>query len=185
VDPILETERLRLRRFAADLSDLDELNAIQSDAEHMRYYPHPFSLDETRGWIQRRLADYEERGYSLWVVEDRATGEFLGNVGPVHQLVDGVDELELGWSVTPRRARQGIATEAARACRDWCFAELNAHHLIALVRPENEGSRGVAEKVGMSVWKETLFGSMGWTHLVYRVDGDASRSLAPSEAGGS
>jgi ribosomal-protein-alanine N-acetyltransferase len=172
VQPILETDRLRLRPFAADLSDLDALSAIQSDAEHMRYYPHPFSLGESRAWIERRLADYEDRGYSLWAVEDRATGEFLGNVGPVHQLVDGLDELELGWIITPRRARQGIATEAARACRDWCFAELRSDHLIALVRPENEPSRGVAKKLGMTVWKEAVHGSMGWTHLVYRVDRD-------------
>ena len=43
----LETERLLLRSFHADLSDVDELHAIQSDPEHMRYYPHPFSRDET------------------------------------------------------------------------------------------------------------------------------------------
>ena len=178
MEPIL-TERLRLRQFAPDLSDLEALHAIQSDAEHMRYYPHPYSLDESRGWIERRLADYEEHGHSLWAVEDRVTSEFLGNVGPVHQSVDGVDELELGWSITPHRARQGIATEAARACRDWCFVQLDADHVIALVRPENEASRGVAENVGMSVWKETVFGSMGWAHLVYRVD-----RPAPAEAGG-
>jgi RimJ/RimL family protein N-acetyltransferase len=93
MEPVLETKRLRLRQFAQDLSDLGALNAIQSDADHMRYYPHPYSLDESRGWIERRLADYEEHGYSLWAVEDRVTSEFLGNVGPVHQSVDGVDEL--------------------------------------------------------------------------------------------
>ena len=176
MEPVLETERLRLRQFAQDLSDLEALNAIQSDAEHMRYYPHPFSLDESRGWIERRLAEYEEHGYSLWAVEDGSTDEFLGCVGPVHQLVDEVDELELGWSITPRRARQGIATEAARACRDWCFRELDVDHLIALVRPENEASRRVSEKVGMSVWKGTVYGSAGWIHLVYRVDRDQPRS---------
>jgi hypothetical protein len=26
----------------------------------------------------------------------------------------------------------------------------------------------VAEKLGMSVWKQTLFGSTQWLHLVYR-----------------
>jgi ribosomal-protein-alanine N-acetyltransferase len=70
--------------------------------------------------------------------------------------------------VTPRRASQGIATEAATAARDWSFRELGLDHLIALVRPENLPSRRVAEKVGMSVWRETLFGSTQWLHLVYR-----------------
>ncbi len=166
---VLQTARLRLRPFAGDLGDAEALNEIQRDAHHMRFYPHPFSLDESREWIARRLVEYEEVGFSLWVVEDRETGEFLGNVGPTIQQVDGADEVELGWSITPRRARQGIATEAALACRDYCFDSLGLDHVISLIRPENGPSRGVAEKLGMTVWKETVHGSMGWPHLVYRV----------------
>ena len=164
---VLETARLLLRLFAADLSDVPALNEIQSDPHHMRFYPHPFSLDESREWIARRLVEYEEVGFSLWVVEDRATGEFLGNVGPTIEPVDGIDEVELGWSITPRRA-QGIATEAALVCRNYCFDALRLDHVISLIRPENTPSRGIAEKLGMTVWKETVYGSMGWPHLVYR-----------------
>ena len=167
---VLETARLRLRPFARDFSDLEVLNAIQSDPDHMRFYPHPFSMEETRVWI-RRWHEHEDRyGYALLAVEDRATGDFLGNVGLVHQEVDGADELEVGWSITPMRARQGIATEAALACRDWAFAELEVDHLISLVRPENEPSSGVALNIGMTVWKETQYGSLGWVHLVYRIE---------------
>ena len=67
----------------------------------MRFYPHPFSMDESREWIDRMRERYERDGFSLLAVEDRATGEFLGNVGPILQHVDGVDEVELGWSITP------------------------------------------------------------------------------------
>ena len=42
----IETARLRLRPFAADLSDLDALHEIQSDPDHMRFFPHPFSREE-------------------------------------------------------------------------------------------------------------------------------------------
>ncbi|MEA2581768.1 MAG: hypothetical protein QOE83_2660 [Actinomycetota bacterium] len=167
---ILETERLRLRPLARDFSDLESLNAIQADPDHMRYYPHPFSMQETRAWIQKWHEHEDRYGYALLAVEDRATGEFLGNVGFIHQNVDGVDELELGWSITPSRARQGIASEAATACRDWAFAELEVDHLISLVRPENAPSAGVARNIGMTVWKETEHGSLGWIHLVYRID---------------
>lgn len=166
----IETERLRLRPFAGDLSDLNALHAIQSDPDHMRYYPHPFSREETRAWIERSLERDASLGFSLWAIEDRETGEFLGNCGPVPQVVDGVDEVEIGWSVTPQRAGQGVATEAALAWRDRCLGPLGMDHVISLIRPENAPSRRVAEKVGMTVWKETLHGSMGWLHLVYRVD---------------
>ena len=93
-EPFL-TPRLRLRRFADDLSDLDALHAIQSDPEHMRFCPHPFRRDESRAWIERAFEREARDGFSLWAVEDRVTGEFLGNCGPVAQLVDGVDEVEL------------------------------------------------------------------------------------------
>jgi [ribosomal protein S5]-alanine N-acetyltransferase len=167
-DPILVTERLVLRPLTPQ--DLDALHSIQSDAEHMRFYPHPFSRDETADWIERRRGEVDERGHSLWAVQDRVTGEFLGNVGPTRTSVDGLDEVELGWSITPARAREGIASEAAAACRDWCWANLAIDHVISLIRPENEASRGVAERIGMTVWKETIYGDAGWTHLVYRVD---------------
>jgi ribosomal-protein-alanine N-acetyltransferase len=171
--PIL-TARLRLRPFAQDLSDLDALHEIQSDPEHMRFYPHPFSRDESRAWIERALEREARDGFGLWAIEDADTGEFLGCCGPVLQEVDGVDEVELGWSVTPRRAGQGIATEAAVAWRDRCLGPLGLDHVVSLIRPENAPSRRVAEKIGMRVWKETTFGSQGWRHLVYRVDATAA-----------
>jgi RimJ/RimL family protein N-acetyltransferase len=165
---ILRTERLVLRPLTA--SDLAALFAIQSDPDHMRYYPHPFAEHETADWIDRSVRHQERHGFSLWAVEDGSTGVLLGNVGPVRRQVDGLDEVELGWSITPARSRQGIASEAAAGCRDWCWANLDVDHLISLVRPENGPSRGVAERIGMTVWKETLHGDDQWLHLVYRVD---------------
>ena len=160
---VIETPRLRLRPFANDLSDLDALHEIQADAEHMRFYPHPFSREESRAWIERALERETRYGFSLWAIEDRATGEFLGNCGPVPQVVDGVGEIELGWSVTPRRAGQGIATEAAAAWRDRCLGAVGLNHVISLIRPENVTSRGREDRHD-------------------RVEGDAPREpgLAPS-----
>ncbi len=165
----LETARLRLRPLV--MTDAVALNVIQSDPVHMRFYPHPFSLDESREWIDRMRERRERDGFSLLAVEDRETGEFLGNAGPILQHVDGVDEVELGWSITPARARQGIATEAALACRDWAFAVLPLDHLISLILPDNVPSRGVAEHIGMTVWKDVMWGlEKPQLHFVYRVD---------------
>lgn len=174
----IETPRLRLRPFAADLSDLDALHAIQSDPVHMRFYPRPFSREESRAWIERQLQRQRVDGLALWAIDDRATGGFLGCCGPVVQFVDGVREVELGWSVTPARSGQGIATEAAMAWRDHCLDALRLGHVISLVRPENLPSRRVAEKIGMSVWKETRHGAERWRHLVYRVPPPAGPELS-------
>ena len=106
-----------------------------------------------------------------FLVEDGETGEVIGSCGPNVQTVDGVQEVELGWHVRRDRWGEGIAPEAAAACRDWSFANLEADHLIALVRPVNVPSCRVAEKIGMTVWKETLFNErLRWPHHVYRID---------------
>ena len=70
---VMETERLRLRPFASDLSDLDALHEIQSDPHHMRFYPHPFSREESHAWIEKFIELQEQWGYSLWAIEDRET----------------------------------------------------------------------------------------------------------------
>ena len=177
--PTLETVRLRLRPLV--MADAVALNRIQSDPEHMRFYPHPFAANESQEWIEGMQARYERDGFALLAVEDRATGEFLGNVGPLVQRVDGVDEVELGWSITRARARQGIATEAAIACREWAFATLAVDHVISLIAPDNVPSRGVAANLGMTVWKEVMWGrQMPKIHSVYRSDRQSSpKRFAP------
>jgi RimJ/RimL family protein N-acetyltransferase len=57
-----------------------------------------------------------------------------------------------------------LATEAARACRDFGFSHY-ANRLVSIIRPENLPSRRVAEKIGMNVWKEVLRATL--PHLVY------------------
>ena len=165
--PVLETQRLRLRPLLA--GDAEALHRIQSDLEDMRFYPHPFSMEESVAWVERAVEQYAKHGFGLLAVEDRTTGEFLGNVGPMMQRVDDVDEIELGWSITPDRSRQGIATEAATTCRDWVFEAVGVDHQISLIRPENEPSGGVARKLGTRIWKQTIFGLSGWLHDVWWV----------------
>ena len=160
---VIETDRLGLRPYRLD--DLDSLAPILGDAEHMKYYPHPFGREESLDWIRRQLDRYRDDGFGLWAIEEKATGEFLGNCGPAVQIVDGEREVELGWHVKPERCRRGIASEAAAPCRDYSFAELGVERLIALCRPENVASCRVADKIGMTIWKET--DHKGLHHRVY------------------
>jgi len=162
----LETERLRLRPYREE--DLDDLHAMFSDPEHMRWYPSTFSVEETRGWIDRRFEEYREDGFGLWIVEDRQTDEFLGTVGPAVRIVDEEPHVEIGWHTKPGRKGQGIAPEAGEAARDWAFEQLEVDHLISIVRPENTGSNRVAQKIGMHVDRETDY--KGYLHRIYWLD---------------
>jgi [ribosomal protein S5]-alanine N-acetyltransferase len=162
----LETERLLLRPYR--LEDLDDLHAMFSDPEHMRWYPEPFSREGSLEWLERQIARHETRGYALWIVEDRRTEAFLGTAGPSLVTIEEADEVEIGWHTRPGRKGEGIAPEAGAAARDWAFANLEVDHLIALVRPENRPSGRVAEKIGMHVDREGDY--KGLRHLVYRID---------------
>ena len=162
----LETERLLLRPYRLD--DLDDLHAMFSDPGHMMWYPAPFDRETTRAWLDRQITAYGTRGYALWILEDRASGAFVGTAGPSLLIVEDVDEVEIGWHTRPGRKGEGIAPEAGAAARDWAFANLEDDHLIALVRPENRPSGRVAEKIGMQVDREVDY--KGLRHNVYRID---------------
>jgi RimJ/RimL family protein N-acetyltransferase len=169
-DVVLETERLRLRPYRLD--DLDDLAAMLGDAEHMTYYPAPFGREDAQGWLDRQLERYRDDGFGLLIIEDGATGEFLGTAGPAIQVVEDVPEVEIGWHVKPGHMGRGIAPEAAAAARDWAFASLDADHLISLVRPENRPSARVAEKIGMRVDREVDY--KGLRHSVWRIERPSS-----------
>ena len=175
---MLETDRLRLRPYRPD--DLDDLHAMLSDPEHMRWYPAPFDREQTTAWLERQIEGLRERGFALWIVEDRVTSGFLGTAGPTLQVVEGVDEVEIGWHTRPGRKGEGIAPEAASAARDWAFATLDVDHLISLVRPENESSARVAEKIGMRVDREVDY--RGFRHRVYRIGREAIARVTRPES---
>ena len=89
----------------------------------------------------------------------------MGDCGISDQDVDGMIEPEIGWHVRRSLWRQGFATEAAVAHRDRATGELGMERLISLIRPENTASRRVAEKLGMTVEKDT--DRSGLRHMVY------------------
>jgi [ribosomal protein S5]-alanine N-acetyltransferase len=160
---ILETERLILRPFRAD--DLDPLFAILGDPGTMRFYPRPYTRDEVRGWIDRNRERFDQTGRGLWAIVLKESKDVVGDCGVTDQEVDDVIEAEIGWHVERSRWREGIATEAAVAHRNRAFGELDLDHLVSLIRPENVASCRVAEKLGMTVEKET--DRAGLRHLVY------------------
>lgn len=143
------TERLRFRELSQD--DLDFVAAMLADPEVMRYYPKVCSRAEAQEWIERQRRRYAEHGHGLWLVLARLTGMPVGQVGLVEQQVGGRPESEVGYLIQRAFWRHGLATEAARATRDWAFDVLGRERVVALIRPENGPSQGVARKLGLRV----------------------------------
>jgi [ribosomal protein S5]-alanine N-acetyltransferase len=162
---VLETPRLTLREFKA--ADAEALARVLSDPETMRYYPMSFDRSGVTAWIHRNQRRYAADGHGLWAMDLKSSGEMIGDCGITRQEVDGEWLPEIGYHLRRDLWGQGLATEAARACRDYGFTQLAADSLVSLVRLENVPSRRVAERNGMKVWKET--NHSGLRHLVYRV----------------
>jgi RimJ/RimL family protein N-acetyltransferase len=163
---IPETARLRFREFVPE--DADALALILSDAETMRYYPTLFDRAGVEEWIARNRRRYAADGHGLWAMILKSTEEVIGDCGVTMQRVEGVDELEVGYHLRRDCWGCGYATEAARACRDWAFANRDAGYVISLIRPENLPSCRVAERNGMTLWKEINWREL--PHRVYRVE---------------
>src|SRR5450631_729486 len=166
---ILQTPRLVLREFAPQ--DADALVLVLSDPETMRYYPAPYDPAGVEQWIERNHRRYQQDGVGLWAMELKKTQgnaqEMIGDCGIILQQVEGDSLYEIGYHLRRDRWGQGLATEAAIACRDWAFAHLKTERLVSLIRPENLPSRRVAERNGMTVWKEVSW--RGLPHCVYSI----------------
>lgn len=162
---ILETSRLILREFSP--ADADALALILSDPETMRYYLAPYDHAGVEQWIARNRERYKTDGVGLWAMLLKSTGDLIGDCGIARQEVECEHLYEIGYHLRRDLWGQGLAAEAAVACRDWGFQHLRADRLISLVRPENIRSCRVAERNGMTIWKEIDW--HGLPHLVYSV----------------
>jgi len=145
----IETARLRLRPFRE--SDLDDLARLYADPQVMRYLGTGKTLDRADTWRQIAgfLGHMQLRGYATLAIEDRTSGQFLGECGPTYP--EGWPMLEVGWVVDPRRQREGIASEAGRAALEWCFANLDVAKVCSIIRAENLASARVAAKLGAKI----------------------------------
>lgn len=129
-------------------TDLDAMAGLLGDPDVMRYYPAPKTREQAAAWIAWNQRNYADHGYGLWIIETHA-GDFVGDCGLTWQEVNGLSKLEVGYHVAPAWQGQGVATEAAAACRDFVIEHLAARELIAIIHPDNRASERVAEKIGM------------------------------------
>ena len=132
-----------------EMTDLDDVTAVLSAPDPVRVDRPVRGRDDAVRWIEWQERNYAEHDFGLWVVETH-DGAFVGDCGLTVQDVEGTPHVEVGYHVVPGLRRLGYASEAARAVRD-CAAAHGVEHLVALIRPENTPSQGVARNLGMEV----------------------------------
>jgi len=144
--PTLTTDRLRLRAFRA--TDLDAYAAMQANPEVMRYLITGRTSPPVEVWrtMATFLGQWALRGYGMWACEKLNGNAFIGSVG-VFQPLDW-PEPEIAYSLDRPFWRQGFATEAAAAAREWLFVRFPLRRAASFIRPDNHASKRVAERLG-------------------------------------
>ena len=147
--PALETERLILRKpVAADFDAEAEFMA----SERSRFVGGPMSREMAWRAFATLLGHWDLRGYGFFAVEDKATGAFVGRVGPWYP--EGWPEPEIGWSLGAASEGRGVAREAAEAARRYVYDDLGWSTAISLIAPENGRSIALAERLGATFEQE-------------------------------
>jgi RimJ/RimL family protein N-acetyltransferase len=155
---LLETERLRLRRFTID--DVDRLVALDSDPEVMRFitYGEPTPrATYAEVILPRWFALYESSpllGY--WAAEDREAGGFLGWFHLRPDRID-TDEQELGYRLARAAWGRGLATEGAAAVVRHGFERAGAAKISARTLAGNLASQRVMRKCGLAFEKRFVY----------------------------
>ena len=149
----LETERLTMRMFRE--SDLDEYAEMCADADVMKYLGGA-TMSRSEAWrsMATLLGHWQLRGFGLWAVEERASGQLVGRVGCWQP--EGWPGMEIGWSLRKQFWGRGYATESAQAALDVALTRLRFTHVISLIQPENQRSIRVARRLGMRLEGQTI-----------------------------
>lgn len=143
---IIETERLILRPIDAE-RDFDEWAVSMADENTVRYLGTQ-AMSRAEAWrsMAAAIGHWAIRGYGFFSLELKATGEWVGRVGP--WFPEGWPGPEVGWTISPKHLRKGYAEEAARASIDFAFDTLGWEDVIHVIMEGNEPSMRLAEKLG-------------------------------------
>jgi [ribosomal protein S5]-alanine N-acetyltransferase len=160
----LTTERLGLRRFAAD--DADWLVALYSDPEVTRYLGGTKDRATTEEMLHARILQYydEHPGLGIWMTVDRSSGRRVG----FHLLnnIQGESFIQIGFTLLKAARGRGLGTEMASAVLRYGFGELSVPQIVGIANLGNLPSQCVLRKIGLHRRGERAF-----THPAYAAEG--------------
>lgn len=163
---ILNTRRCVVRETTVE--DVDSFYRIYADPSVTAYMEGLFAdRDEEVAYTKEyREKVYAFYGYGMWTVLERESGEVIGRAGISWR--EGYDLPELGFVFGVPWQGQGYAFEVCSAILDYAREELLMEAVQALVRPGNERSFRLCERLGFVRKGETKLDGM--RHIVFAKD---------------
>jgi RimJ/RimL family protein N-acetyltransferase len=96
---------------------------------------------------------------------------FVGRGGLRRVVIDGKEEVEVGYGLVPEFWGRGLATELAVASVRAGFDVLKLPDIVSFTLPTNNKSRRVMEKVGFQYEKDVVWADL--PHVLYRLRSNA------------
>jgi RimJ/RimL family protein N-acetyltransferase len=143
-DPPLTDGVVSLRAFRD--TDAGAIAVMMDEPEIARWTraPSPYGEREAIEWLALHPA-LLERGELPLAVVDAESDKLLGSVG---LRIRDEGRGEFGYLVAARARRRGVGARALRLLARYAFEEHGLARLEAMVRPGNDASIAVAERVG-------------------------------------
>ena len=147
--PELTTERLTLRKMlVADTADMYEYASRPEVTRYLTWQPHP-DRDYTREYLQYLGNRYSAGMFYDWAIVYEPDCKMIGTCGFTAFNCTS-DSAEVGYVLNPAYWGKGIAAEALSRVMEFGFDDMGLHRIEAKFIEENERSRRVMEKVGMT-----------------------------------
>ncbi len=163
---LIQTDRLLLREF--QITDAQNFYLLNADPDVIRYTGDPpFKSIEDAALFLKNYTEYQKSGFGRWAVLLRSSHQFIGWCG----LKQHSNYVDLGFRFFKKEWNKGYATEAAKACLEYAFHDLDLPTIVGRVSPQNAGSIRVLEKIGMSFWKTDACKGIS-DALYYRINRD-------------
>nr|WP_033067800.1 GNAT family N-acetyltransferase [Thalassospira australica] len=154
----INTERLLLRGWKP--SDHAPFAAMCGDPDVMRYIGNgkTRTADDAARYIASFEKEWRERGFGLFAVESRKTGELIGFTGLSWPdfLPEVFPSVEIGWRFSKLSWGKGYASEAAVAALSFGVNELGITDIVSIYQIENSPSARIMRKLGMIFDRRTI-----------------------------
>lgn len=149
--PAIDTERLTLR--GPRLEDFEDSFGMWGDPRVTKYIGgKPSTREESWARLLRNVGHWDVMGFGYWVVREKSTGRFVGEVGfadlrrEIQPAFQGAKEA--GWVLSPSAHGKGFATEAVNAALRWVEGRFGPERVVCIIDLGNEASVKVAHKCG-------------------------------------
>lgn len=143
----LETERLYLRRVTKE--DVNEIFALRSDQEVMKYIPRPLVKTDEDALAHIAMIDEKidsNEGIN-WAITLKNNPKLIGIIGH-YRIRPEHFRAEIGYMLLPEHQGKGIISEAIKEVVHYGFEVIKLHSIEAIIDPENFASEKVLQKNG-------------------------------------